>query len=103
MKLMNRKTRKAIRKHVRKAISKHGPAIAAGLVGGIASTLAAMASTDDSDNNGHSRLGKLSDKVRQLTGHDDSHQRSNGKGKAARVTEPASDRTLDADKSLSAQ
>ena len=47
MKLMKRKTRKAIEKNLRKALKNHGPAIAAGLIGGIASTLAAFAADDD--------------------------------------------------------
>lgn len=46
MKLVNRKTRKAIRKSLKKVVKKHGPEIVAGLAGVIASTLATLASTD---------------------------------------------------------
>jgi len=64
VKLVSRKTRKAIRKTVRKAISKHGPEIAAGLVGGVASAIAALASTDAPGTSGRkSNLGKMSEDV----------------------------------------
>ena len=46
MKLVNRKTRKAIRKSLKKVVKKHGPEIVAGLAGAIASTLATLASTN---------------------------------------------------------
>jgi len=65
MKMLNRKTRKAIRKSVGKAFKKHGPQILAGLAGGISSTLATLASAD-ADTNGQSRLTNLSKKVSTL-------------------------------------
>ena len=63
MKIVNRKTRKAIEKTLRKAIKKHGPALAAGLASGIASSLATLASTDAPDNSGKSNLKRLAEKV----------------------------------------
>jgi hypothetical protein len=45
MKLVNRKTRKAIEKGVRKAFKKHGPALMASLVSSLASTTATLAAT----------------------------------------------------------
>ena len=45
MKLVKRKTRKAISKSVNKVIKKHGPEVAAGLTGSIASALATLAGT----------------------------------------------------------
>jgi len=65
MKILTRKTRKAIRKSVGKVVKKHGPEILAGLAGGISSTLATLASTDG-DTNGQSRLTNLSKKVSTL-------------------------------------
>jgi hypothetical protein len=64
MKIMQRKTRKAIGKSVKKAIKKHGPKIAAGLAGGIASTLATLANTGAPGTKGRkSNLAALSQKV----------------------------------------
>jgi len=64
MKLVNKKTQKAIRKSVKKVIKKHGPEMAASLAGGIASTLATLASTDAPGTKGQkSNLAKLSRKV----------------------------------------
>lgn len=64
MTLMNRKTRKAIRRSVRKVIRKHGPEIIAGLAGAMASAVATLASTEAAGTGGkRSNLGKLSDKV----------------------------------------
>ena len=72
MKLINRKTRKAIRKNMKKAINKHGPAIAAGLIGGIASSLATLASTDEPvSSDGKSRLNQFAEKVQSAFGYED--------------------------------
>jgi hypothetical protein len=62
MKLLKRKTRKAIKKQFKKAINKHGPEIAAGLIGGLASTLMTLANTDE-DGSGKTKVGKLAKKV----------------------------------------
>ena len=65
MKLMNRKTRKAIRKSVQKVIRQHGPEIIAGIAAAVASAVATLASTEaaGSTDGKKSNLGKLSDKV----------------------------------------
>ena len=63
MKLMTKKTRKAIRKSVGKVIRKQGPVIAAGLAGSIASTLATLAGTEAPGSKGKSNLAKLSEDV----------------------------------------
>ena len=46
MKLVTRKTKKAVRKSVKKLIKKHGADVAAGLVGTAASALATLAGTE---------------------------------------------------------
>ena len=61
MKLVKRKTRKAIEKSVRKALKKHGPALVAGLVSGLASAVAALAKTDARDARGTSNRGGVPD------------------------------------------
>jgi hypothetical protein len=71
MKLIDRKTRKAIRKGVnkalkssgmKKALKRHGPEIAAGLAGSLVSTLATLASTTAPGTKGkRSNLARLSD------------------------------------------
>ena len=100
MKLITRKTRKAIRKNLKKAINKHGPAIAAGLVGGLASTLATLASNDELVNDGKSRVGKLSDKVQGLMSDGKSRRRSTEKAATARNTRKSFNSALDGDESL---
>jgi hypothetical protein len=59
MKLVNRKTRKAIEKSVRKAMKKHGPALMAGLASGLASTLATLAKTEAPGKRGKSNLARV--------------------------------------------
>lgn len=91
MKIVNRKTRKAIRKSVGKVIKKHGPEMAAGLAGGIASTLATLAGTEAPGTKGRkSNLAALSKKVSKkvsdtskrvsdtLVGEDDKKLRKHG-------------------------
>ena len=79
MKLVKKKTRKAISKSVGKVIHKHGPAIAAGLAGSIASTLATLAGTEAPGSKGKkSNLAKLSEDVSEkLTGSTDEQIRGN--------------------------
>ncbi len=55
MKLIKRKTRKAIEKSVSKAIRKHGPKIATGLAAGLASSIATYISNDESGTSGGKR------------------------------------------------
>ena len=102
MKLINRKTRKAIRKNLKKAINKHGAAIAAGLVGGIASTLATLAGTDELDNDAKSRVRKLAKKVRRAVGDNDSRKRSIGKSTVAKRTGKSFNSAIDEDGRLPA-
>jgi hypothetical protein len=59
MKLINRKTRKAIEKSVRKAVKKHGPALMAGLASGLASSLATLAKTEAPGKHGKSNLANI--------------------------------------------
>jgi hypothetical protein len=67
MKIVNRKTRKAIRGSVKKVVKKHGAKIAAGLAGGIASTLATLASTEaPGTKRKQTNLGKASKKVADM-------------------------------------
>ena len=80
MKVIKRKTRKAITKSVRKAIKKHGPQIAAGLAGGIASTLATLANTDaPGTKRRKSNLAALSQKVSDSLSGMESHKRGGRK------------------------
>ena len=68
MKLIKKKTRKALEKTLRKAIKKHAPAIAAGLASGLASSLATLAGTEASDGKGQSNLSKIAEKVQEALG-----------------------------------
>jgi hypothetical protein len=63
VKILNKKTRKALEKSLRKAIRRHAPAIAAGLATGLASSLATLASTEASEGRGRSNLSKIAEKV----------------------------------------
>jgi hypothetical protein len=85
MKLVSRKTRKAIRKSVSKVIRKQGPVIAAGLVGSIASTLATLAKTEAPESRGKSNLAKLSEDVSdKLTGSTDERIRDSSSDEPAK-------------------
>ena len=85
MKLVSKKTRKAIRKSVSKVIRKQGPAIAAGLVGSIASTLATLANTEAPESKGKSNLAKLSEDVSdKLTGSTDERIRGGSSDESAK-------------------
>ena len=64
MKLVNRKTKKAIEKSVRKAMKKHGPMLLAGLASGLASTIATLARTEAPDGHGQSNLGKMAQQAK---------------------------------------
>ncbi|HZA35989.1 MAG TPA: hypothetical protein VE505_13715 [Vicinamibacterales bacterium] len=86
VKLMRRKTRKAIRKSVGKVIHNYGPQIAAGLAGGIASTLATLAGTEAPGSKGKkSNLAKLSEDVSEkLTGSTDDWIRASSSDEPAK-------------------
>ena len=90
MKLVNRKTKKAIEKSVRKAFKKHGPALIAGLVSSLAATVATLAKTEAPDGHGKSNLGDMAEQVTaSLTGGKRSHRHGREK-KRHRMVEPAS-------------
>lgn len=64
MKLVTRKTKKAVRKSVKKLIKKHGAEVAAGLVGTAASALATLAGTEAPGARGKkSNLAELSHRL----------------------------------------
>ena len=65
MKLMSRKTKKAIEKTVRKALKKAGPALAAAIVSSLGSSLATLASTESPDKPGKSNLGEMATRARK--------------------------------------
>ena len=65
MKLVKRKTRKAIEKSVRKAMKKHGPAIVAALAGGLASSIATLAQTDAPGKHGKSNLADMAERAEE--------------------------------------
>jgi hypothetical protein len=95
MKLVKRKTRKAIQKGLKKAIKKHGPKITAGLAGGLASALATLANTESPDSKGRkSNLAalstKLSDAVTGKRGHDARSRTDTHKSKGKRAKKRAS-------------
>lgn len=99
MKIIKRKTQKAIEKTLRKAIKKHGPAIAAGLASGIASSLATLASTDAAESRGQSNLGMLAQKVQEalsdqgkkITGKHEEKKTSRHRETPARSADPGAD------------
>lgn len=63
MKLVSKKTKKAIAKSVRKALKKHGPALAAAIVGSLASTVATLASTEAPRTRGKWNLKDVMDRA----------------------------------------
>jgi hypothetical protein len=63
MKLINRKTRKALNKSIRKAVKKGGPAAMAALASGIASSLATLAQTEAPGKRGKSNLATMAERV----------------------------------------
>jgi len=69
MKLVNRKTRKAIEKSVRKAMKKHGPALMASLASGLASSIATLATTKEPGKRGKSNLAGIVERAEEsMTG-----------------------------------
>jgi hypothetical protein len=84
MKIVNRKTRKAIRKSVNKVLKKHGPKFAAGLAGSIASALATLASTQAPGGKGtKSNLAAMSERVTDaMTGESHTHTKGRSAKKA---------------------
>jgi ATP-dependent protease HslVU (ClpYQ) peptidase subunit len=70
MKIMKKKTRRAIRKSVRKLANKHGREIAVGLIGSIASALATLANTEAPGSGGKSNLAKMSKDISKTLNSD---------------------------------
>lgn len=74
--IVKRKTRKAIRKSVNKVIKKHGPKIAAGVGGSIASALATLATTEAPSSKGKkSNLAAISRKIADTVAGEDGKSR----------------------------
>jgi hypothetical protein len=85
MKIVDKKTRKAIEKSLRKVIRKHAPAIAAGLASGLASSLATLASTEAAGRGGKSNLGVIAESIQSaLTGQPEKPARDVGVEKKRR-------------------
>lgn len=77
MKLVDKKTRKAIEKSVRKAMRKHGPALVAALASGLVSSLATLANTEAPRKRGKSNLEELVDRAKDtVTGNGTEKRRS---------------------------
>jgi len=90
MKLVNRKTRKAIEKSVRKAMKHHGPALIAGLVSGLASTIATLAKTEAPHGHGKSNLTDVVEQAKEsLTGGKKSRTHGGEKKRLRRMAERA--------------
>jgi hypothetical protein len=66
MKILDRKTQKAIRKVFTKVIRKHAPEIAAGLAGSLSATLATLAGTDTPGGTKKSNLAALSETLSDM-------------------------------------
>jgi len=65
MKLVDRRTQKAIEKSVRKAMRKHGPTIVAGLATALVSSIATLASTQAPGKHGKSNLADLAERAEE--------------------------------------
>ena len=65
MKLVDRKTQKAIEKSVRKAMRKHGQTIVAGLASALVSSIATLASTQAPGKHGKSNLADLAERAEE--------------------------------------
>lgn len=64
MKLVSRKTRKAINKSVRKAIVKNAPVLVAAVASGLASAIATLGRTESPDRPGKSNLADMVDRAK---------------------------------------
>ena len=85
MKLLSRKTKKAIEKSVRKALKKAGPALVAAVVSSLGSSLAALASTESAERPGKSNLTDVVDRARKAVKGGDKKARSR---KSRRESQP---------------
>lgn len=90
MKLVNRKTKKAIEKSVRKAMKKHGPALIAGLASGLATTIATLAGTTAPHGHGKSNLANMAEQAKDsLTDGKKARHHGREKKRARRMAEHA--------------
>jgi hypothetical protein len=92
MKLVNKKTRKAIEKTVRKAMKKHGPALMASLAAGLASSIATLAKTEAPGRRGMSNLGDLLDQARSAVSEGGRHAGRSDDSQKKRKADPAEER-----------
>jgi hypothetical protein len=88
MKLVNRKTRKAIEKSVRKAMKKHGPALMATLASSLASSIATLASTTAPGKRDKSNLADIIERAEDSAAGK-SRKSKPRKGEKKRRTPPA--------------
>jgi hypothetical protein len=89
MKLVNRKTRKAIEKSVRKALKKHGPALLAAVAGSLVSSIATLAGTEATGKPGKSKLTDLADRAKESVTTQATRNGRNRKACRERASEPA--------------
>ena len=90
MKLVNRKTRKAIEKSVRKAMKRHGPAMIAGLASGLAATIATLGKTEAPHGHGKSNLADMVEQAKDsLTDGKKSRHHGREKKRLRRMAEHA--------------
>jgi hypothetical protein len=87
MKLLNKKTQKAIEKSVRKALRQHGPKLVAAIAGSLASTLATLAATESADKPGKSNLSDVVNRAKKAvkaSGGDDTKGRGRQNSRESR-------------------
>jgi hypothetical protein len=89
MKLVNRKTRKAIEKSVRKAMKKHGPALMATLASSLASSIATLASTTAPGKRDKSNLADIIERAEDSAAGKSRKKSKPRKGEKKRRTPPA--------------
>ena len=93
MKLVNRKTKKAIEKSVLKAMKKHGPALIAGLASGLASTIATLAKTEAPHGHGKSNLAEMVEQTKDSLTDGKKSRRQGGEKKRLRRMAERTERT----------
>jgi hypothetical protein len=91
MKLVGRKTKKAIEKSVRKAMKQHGPKIVAALAASLVSSIAALATTDSADKPGKSNLADIVDRAGDAVSGKSLKQGRGRKAKRKRQSPPPED------------
>jgi hypothetical protein len=93
VKLIDKKTRKAINKTVRKAMKKHGAALMAGLASGVASSLATLAKAEAPGTGGRSHLAAIVGRVEEALTDQGQKRKKNraaaSRGEERQPSEPA--------------